>query len=69
MIGQKKGRWSRRLRKKRRRKWEKERMQRRRKKKKSRAEAHDLEKPQVIRGLIDGEDGSIGVEAHSMYSY
>ena len=44
-------------------------MQRRRKKKKSRAEAHDLEKPQVIRGLIDGEDGSIGVEAHSMYSY
>jgi hypothetical protein len=35
-----------------------ERMQRRRKKK-SRAEAHGLEKPQVLRSLIDKEDGSV----------
>jgi hypothetical protein len=34
-------------------------MQRRRKKKKSGAEAHGLEKPQVVRGLIDVEDGSV----------
>ena len=52
MIGQIKGRWSRRLGERRRRKWKRERMQRRRKKKKSRAEAHGLEKPQVLRGLI-----------------
>jgi hypothetical protein len=32
-------------------------MQRRRKKRKSRAEAHGLEKPQVLRGLVDKEDG------------
>ena len=37
-----------------------ERMQRR--KKKSRAEAHSLEKPQVLRGLIDVEDGSVAVD-------
>ena len=30
--------------------------------KKSRAEAHGLEKLQVLRGLIDGEDGSIAVD-------
>ena len=36
-------------------------MQRRRKKK-SRAEAHGLEKPQVLRGLIDVEDGSVVVD-------
>ena len=36
-------------------------MQRRRKKK-SRVEAHGLEKPQVLRGLIDGEDGSVVVD-------
>jgi hypothetical protein len=35
-------------------------MQRRRKKK-SRVEAHGLEKPQVLRGLLDGEDGSVVV--------
>ena len=35
---------------------------RRKKKKKSRAEAHGLEKPQVLRGLIDGEDGSVAVD-------
>jgi hypothetical protein len=39
-----------------RRKWKRERMQRR--KKKSGAEAHGLEKPQVLRGLIEVEDGS-----------
>ena len=39
-------------------------MQRRRKKKKkkSRAEAHGLEKTQILRGLIDGEDGSVTVD-------
>ena len=39
-----------------------ERTQRRRKKSKSRAEAHILEKPQVIRSLIDVEDGSVVVD-------
>ena len=34
---------------------------RRRKKKKSRAEAHGLEKWQILRGLIDVEDGSVVV--------
>jgi hypothetical protein len=42
-------------------KWRREKMQRRRKKK-SRAEAHGLEKPQVLRGLIDVEDGSVAVD-------
>jgi hypothetical protein len=47
----------------RRKKWKRERMQRRRRKKeKSRAEAQGLEKPQVLRGPIDGEDGSIVVD-------
>ena len=36
-------------------------MQRRRKKK-SRAEAHGLEKLQVLRGLIDVEDGNVVVD-------
>jgi hypothetical protein len=36
----------------RRRNWKRERRQRRRKKEKSRAEAHGLEKLQVLRGLI-----------------
>ena len=31
-------------------------------KKKSRAEAHSLEKPKVLRGLIDVEDGSVAVD-------
>ena len=43
----------------RRRKWKRERTQRRRKKEKSGAEAHGLEKPQVLRGLIDVEDGRV----------
>jgi hypothetical protein len=50
----------------RRRKWKRERTRRRRKKKKSRAEAHGLEKPQVLRGLIDVEDGSIVVDLPSL---
>jgi hypothetical protein len=43
-----------------------ERMQRRRRKKKSGAEAHVLEKLQVLRGLIDVEDGSVVVELHNL---
>jgi hypothetical protein len=51
------------VRERRRRKWKRERMQRRRrKKKKSRAEAHGLEKWQILRGLIDVEDGSVAVD-------
>ena len=42
-------------------KWKRERTQRRRKTK-SIAEAHCLEKSQVLRGLIDGEDGSVVVD-------
>jgi hypothetical protein len=42
--------------------WKRERTQKRRKKKKSRAEAHGLEKLQVLRGLIDVEDGSIAID-------
>jgi hypothetical protein len=46
--------WERRRRGKKRGQW--------RKKKKSGAEAGGLEKPQVLRGLIDGEDGSVAVD-------
>ena len=52
MIGQIKGKVEQKVREGRRRKWKRERTQRRRKKKKSRAEAHGLEKLQVLRGLI-----------------
>jgi hypothetical protein len=45
----------------RRRKWKRERTQRRRKKK-SLTEAHGLEKPQALRGLIGVEDGSVVVD-------
>ena len=62
MIGQIKGRWSRRWGEGRRRKWKRERTQRRRRRKKSGAEANGLEKPQVLRGLIDVEDGSVVVD-------
>ena len=62
MIGQIKGKVEQKVGERRRRKWKRERMQRRRKKKKSRAEAHGLEKPQVLRGLIDVEDGSVVVD-------
>jgi hypothetical protein len=51
MIGQIKGKLEQKVRGRRRR-WKRERTQRRRKTKKSRAEAHGLEKPQVLRGLI-----------------
>ena len=61
MIGQIKGKVEQKVRERRRRKFERERMQRRRKKK-SRAEAHGLEKLQVLRGLIDVEDGSVAVD-------
>ena len=47
---------------KKRRRFERERMQRRRRKKKSRAEAQGLEEPQVLRGLLEGEDGSVVVD-------
>ena len=60
MIGQIKGKVEQKV-GERRRKWKRERMQRRRKKK-SRAEAHGLEKLQVLRGLIDVEDGSVAVD-------
>ena len=45
-----------------RRKWKRERIQKRTKKKESGAEAHSLEKLQILRGLIDGEDGSVTVD-------
>ena len=61
MIGQIKGKVEQKVGERRRRKWKRERMQRRRKKK-SRAEAHGLEKPQVLRGLLDVEDGSVVVD-------
>ena len=48
MIGQIKGKVEWKVGERRRRKWKRERMQRRRRKKKSRAEAHGLEKPQVL---------------------
>ena len=41
---------------------ERRRRRRRRRKKKSGAEAHGLEKLQVLRGLIDVEDGSVVVD-------
>ena len=44
---------------------EKERGQRRRRKE-SRAEAHCLEKPQVLRGLLYGEDGSVVVDLRNL---
>jgi hypothetical protein len=62
MIGQIKGKVEQKVREGRRRKWKRERTQRRRKKKKSRAEVHGLENLQVIRGLIDVEDGSVAVD-------
>ena len=60
MIGQIKGRWSRNKEKKE--VWERQKAEEEEKKKESRAEAHGLEKPQVLRGLVDVEDGSIVVD-------
>ena len=51
---------------KRRRKWKRERTQRKRKKKKSGAEAHGLEKLQVLRGLTDVEGGGVEVDLPSL---
>jgi hypothetical protein len=62
MIGQIKGKVKQKVGERRRRKWERERIQRRRRKKKSRVEAHGLEKLQVLRDLIDVEDGSVAVD-------
>ena len=63
MIGQIKGKVEQKVGGERgRRKWKGERTERRRKKEKSRAEAHGLEKLQVLRGLIDVEDGSVVVD-------
>ena len=54
MNGQIKGKVEQKLgRERRRRKWKRERTQRRRKKKTSGAEAHGLEKPHVLRVLIN----------------
>ena len=58
MIGQIKGKVEQKE-GRRRRKWKRERVQRKSKKKKSRAKAHALEKPQVLRGLIDVEEGVV----------
>jgi hypothetical protein len=62
-----KGRWSWKLRERRRRHG-RERGWQRRKWKESRAEAHGLENPQVLRGLIDGEDGSVGIDLANLGS-
>ena len=67
MIWQIKGKVKLKMRERGRRKWKRERMQRRRKKKKkSGAEARGLEKPQVLRGLIEVEDGSVAVDLPSL---
>ena len=61
MIRQIKGKVELKVGERRRRKWKREKMQRRRKNK-SRAEAHGLEKPQVLRGFIVVKDGSVAVD-------
>jgi hypothetical protein len=45
-----------------------QRRRKRRKRKKSEAEAHGLEKPQVLRGLIGVEDGSVAVDLPNLGS-
>jgi hypothetical protein len=66
MIGQIKGKVEQKVRDRQRRKWKRQRTQRKRKKKKSGAEAHGLEKWQVLRGFIDEEDGSIAVDVPNL---
>ena len=61
MIGQIKGKVEQKV-GERRRKWKRERTQRSRRKEKSRAEGQGLEKLQVLRALIDVEDGSVVVD-------
>ena len=65
MIGQIKGKVKQKVGERRRRKWKRERAQRRRKKK-SGAKADGLEKPQILRGLIDVEDGRVAVEVPNL---
>ena len=65
MIGQMKGNAEQKVGERRRRKWKRERAQRRRKKK-SGAKADGLEKPQILRGLIDVEDGRVAVEVPNL---
>jgi hypothetical protein len=62
MIGQIKGKVEQKVGGRRRRKWKRERTQRRKKKEKSGAEAHGLEKQQVLRALIGVEDGHVVVD-------
>ena len=50
----------------RRRKWKRERTQKRKKKEKSKAEAYDLEKPKVLRCLINVEDGSVVLDLSNL---
>jgi hypothetical protein len=38
-------------------------------KKKSRAKTHGLEKPQVLRGFIDVEDGSVAVDQGAQHVF
>jgi hypothetical protein len=64
MIGQIKGKVEQKVRERRRRKWKRQRTER--KKKKSGAEAHDLEKLQILRGLIDGDDSSIVIDVPNL---
>ena len=59
MIRQIKGRWRGRWRE---REGENGKEDAERRKEKSRTEVHGLEKPQVLRGLIDVEDGSVAVD-------
>ena len=61
MIRQKKRKVEQKVGERRRENWKRERMQMRRKKK-SGAEVQSLEKPQVLRGFIDVEDGSVAVD-------
>jgi hypothetical protein len=67
MLGQIKGKVEQKVGGRRRRKWKGERTQRRRRKKeKIGAEAHGLEIPQVLRGLIDVQDGSVAADLPSL---
>jgi hypothetical protein len=61
MIGQIKGKVEKGRKERRRRKWKRERLQSMRKKRKIEAETYGLEKPQVLKSLIDVEEGSVAV--------
>ena len=66
MNKQKKGRWIGNIGKTRYRKWKRETMQRTRKKKKYRANTHGREKTQGLKGLIDGNGGSVVVDLSNL---